>query len=508
MKPMPRATSPLIALFVLLLSWSANALAEPSLQVQLKKTSGELGRPVYLKIIGQGLKTDLSLLSLQSLNKQFVLDTKDLDTEMLVDNKAKNSIHGVQKATPVRRQTLSLKLYPRQTGELLIAPLSIDKISSHEHKIVISDAHTRGEEISFDWRLSPSEVWQREQIIVSLTVTTPEQYAIIKLDKQSINGFEITPLPVDRRWQENSHGGKSVIRAGWSLLPLKTGRTILDLPAIQYHLNGVIRRVFYLPEINLNIRPLPSYLPPTIAVGKISVESSVEPAGRLKKDELAYWNVSIASKSLTPYWLPPVLRQIKSSNNIQFFPAASKRSMQPDSKGPNAIVTHSIPFKPLNNGLTELPEISIQYFNPEAGRLESVAHQAEKPITTGRGIRILLILGLLLLLIYMWKVLYRYIHRRIQYKLQRKHALMRIQLAETKEDVLTGLRLAGKAEGWPENISLSYWLKRWQAKYRTGAQLEKSIQLLSGYYYGRLDENKLKSITPILIDELKTPGRC
>ena len=78
-----------------------------------------------------------------------------------------------------------------------------------------------------------------------------------------------------------------------------------------------------------------------------------------------------------------------------------------------------------------------------------------------------------------------------------------VQLAETKEDVLAGLRLVGKAEGWPENISLSDWLQRLQAKYRTGAQMEKSIQLISAYCYGRIDENKLKNIVPILTDELK-----
>ena len=488
---------------MLLLSWSPNSLAEPSLQVQLKNSSGELGRPVYLKIIGQGLKTDLSLLSLQSLNRNFFLDTKDLDTELVVDNITKNNDYGAQETTAVRRQTLSLKLYPRQTGELLIYPFSIDNISSKQHKLVISEPSTRGEKISFSWSLSSSEAWQREQIILSLKVTTPEQYASIKLEKQSVNGFEITPLPVDRRWEKGSHGWNSVIRAGWSLLPLKTGKAVIDLPAIEYHLNGVTRRVFYLPELKLNIRPLPSYLPPTIAVGKIIIESSVKPAGMLNTNELAYWNISIESKSLTPYWLPPVLRQIKSSNNIQFFPAASKRSIQPDSKGTNARVSHSIPFKALNNGFTELPEISIQYFDPKAHRLRSVVHQAEKPIATGSGLRILLMLALLLLLIYMLKILYRYVHRRIQYKVQRKHALMRIQLAETKEDVLAGLRLVGKAEGWPENISLSDWLQRLQAKYRTGAQMEKSIQLISAYCYGRIDENKLKNIVPILTDELK-----
>jgi hypothetical protein len=379
-------------LFMLLLLCPLSVLARPSLEVQLKKSSGELGRPVYLKIIGEELKTDLSKLSLHSLNEQFVLDSKDLDTEIVV----KTYANGKQKNNALlRRQTLSLKLYPRHTGELLIPSFSIDKHSSTEKTIKIQHAATDGELISMDWNLTSSEVWQREQIIVSLTLTTPEEFAIIKLAKQSVDGIEITPLPVNREWIEDEQGGRSKITAGWSLLPLKSGNLEIDLPAIEYHLSGVIRRTFYLPKIKLKIRPLATYLPPTIPVGKVNIKSSITPAGILNTNDLAYWNISIESKSLTPYWLPPVLRQIKSNDNIFFFPATSKRSMHPDSSGVRGRVNHTIPFKPLSNGLTNLPSLKIQYFDPTTGKLESVVQQTKRPISMGNATRILAIFILL-----------------------------------------------------------------------------------------------------------------
>jgi hypothetical protein len=472
--------------------------------VQLKKSSGELGRPVYLKIIGEELKTDLSNLSLHSLNKQFILDTKDLDTEIIGQNdgNGKQSSNGQN-----RRQTLSLKLYPRQTGELLIPSFSIDKHSSTEKTIIIQDATTDGEKISVDWKLTSPEVWQREQIIVSLTLTTPEEYAIIKLAKQSVDGFEITPLPVNREWIEDGQGGRSKITAGWSLLPLKSGNLEIDLPAIEYHLSGVIRRVFYLPKIKLAIRPLASYLPPTIPVGKVKIETSITPVGMLNTNDLAYWNISIESKSLTPYWLPPVLRQIKSNDNILFFPATSKRSMHPDSRGVHGRVDHTIPFKPLSNGLTNLPGLKIQYFDPVTGRLESVEHEAERPISTGIAARILAILILLAALLYLWKRLYRYIHNRVKYRNRRLNALKMIKQAETKEDVLAGLRLVGKAEGWPANLTLSDWLECWKMKYLTEPQMKEAIQSLSNYCYGLAKENTLQAIISSLTTLLKKPQK-
>ena len=261
---MVRPMTQIRTLFMLLLLCPLSALARPSLEVQLKKSSGELGRPVNLKIIAEELKTDLSNLSLLSLNEQFVLDTKDLETEIIEQNdgNAKQSSNG-----QARRQTLSLKLYPRQTGEILIPSFTIDKYSSTEKTIKIQDAATYGEKISLDWKFTSPEVWQREQILVSLTLTTPEKYASIKLAKQTIDGIEITPLAVNREWVEGDQAGRSRITAGWSLLPLKPGNIEIDLPAIEYHLNGVVRRVFYLPKTKLTIRPLAPYLPATIPVG-------------------------------------------------------------------------------------------------------------------------------------------------------------------------------------------------------------------------------------------------
>jgi hypothetical protein len=80
-----------------------------------------------------------------------------------------------------------------------------------------------------------------------------------------------------------------------------------------------------------------------------------------------------------------------------------------------------------------------------------------------------------------------------------------IKQAETKEDVLAGLRLLARAEGWPANLTLSKWLECWQIKYLAAPQLKECIQSLSNYCYGLAQENSLQAIISSLVKLLKKP---
>lgn len=489
-----------------------SVLAKPFLEAQIKSDDIELGKPAYIKITAEGLQSDLSSLPLDALSEHFVLDSKDLTTET-VEQSVSESKPG--RNAPIRRQTLSLKLYPRQTGEFRIPALSLDNLSSDEKVLNVEEATTRGEKISLHWSLSSSEAWQREQILVSLKITTPEEYATIKLAKPAVNGFEVNPLPVYRKWIKEKENGQSIITTGWSLLPLKPGKLTIDLPAIEYHLNGVTRRTFYLPKINLTIRPLPSYLPPTIPVGKIEIETSVTPDGMLKTGELAYWNVSIKSTSLTPYWLPPLLRQVKSDDTIQFYPANSQRSTRPDSIGVNGRVEHTVPFKTRKNGTTVLPDLKTLYFDPTTGKLETVIHKNERLISSGTAVRLLAPLTFAAFVLYLSFLLSRYWNKRIRYAKQRQSALSLMRKASTAADLVTGLRQLGSVEGWPSNITLSEWLKHCQDNYKCDNKLEQLLEELSCHYYGSCGQFELHNkpdsrfqiIQSTIVEQMTSPRK-
>ena len=461
-----------------------SVMAESSLDIELKKTTVELGRPVYLKIIGHDLQTDLSELPLTALESEFAIASADLNSESItVFNKKR------QQDKAVQRQVLSLKLYPRKTGALSIPVFTIDKVNSEAQVIHVEEARSKGSGISLAWKVSSTEAWQREQILVHLTLTTSDEFASLEYLEQPVAGFEATPLPVTRKWIDSKDGGHSLITAGWALLPLKPGPVAIELPPLQYRLGGVTRRVFYPPKTTVSIRPLPAYLPPTIPVGRIEISSSVSPAGWLYTDELAYWQLSLSSQTLSPYWLPPILRQLDSADqSIQFFPATSTRSSKPDNAGVHGKVEHLIPFKPLHNGLTQLPLLQVQYFDPFTGKIESAVHRPERSFALSSSVRLI---GLLLVLAITFKLIISLYRSGRQYSLYRKQknlAISQIKQANSARDLVSGLRQVAIAEGWPGNLCLGDWLQYWQQKYQAEKRLQDDLRTLTALLYGNKED--------------------
>ncbi|MGB5767434.1 MAG: hypothetical protein WBM38_11940 [Arenicellales bacterium] len=235
----------------------------------------------------------------------------------------------------------------------------------------------------------------------------------------------------------------------------------------------------------------------------------------LKTGELAYWNISINSTSLTPYWLPPLLRQVKSDDTIQFYPANSKRSTRPDSIGVNGRVEHTVPFKTRKNGTTVLPDLQTLYFDPTTGKLETVIHKNERLVSSGTAVRILAPLTVAAFALYLSFLLFRYWNKRIRYAKQRQSALALMRKASTAADLLTGLRQLGSVEGWPSNITLSEWLKHCQDKYKCDNNLEQLLEELSCHYYGSCGQFELHNkpdsrfqiIQSTIVEQMTSPGK-
>lgn len=471
-----------LLLACLLLPFSA--MAESSLAIELKKTTVELGRPVYLKIIGHDLQTDLSELPLAALESEFAIASADLNGETVTAFDI-----ALQQEKAVRRQVFRLKLYPRKTGVLSIPAFTIDKVYSEAQTIRVEEARNQDGAISLTWKLSSLKAWQREQILVQLTLTTSDEFASLEILDQPVAGFEATPLPITRKWIASKDGGHSVITAGWALLPLKPGAVAIELPPLQYRLGGVTRRVFYPPKTIMSIHPLPAYLPPTIPVGRIEINSSISPAGWLYTDELAYWQLTLSSQTLSPYWLPPILRQIDTADqSIQFFPATSTRSSKPDNVGVNGKVEHLIPFKPLHNGLTKLPLLQVQYFDPLTGKIETAVHRPGRSFAASSSVRLIGLLLLLAISVKLMVWLYRSGRQYFLYRTQKNLAIRQIKQANSARDLVSSLRQIAIGEGWSGNLCLGDWLQHWQQKYQADERLQDGLRTLTVLLYGNKED--------------------
>jgi len=333
--------------------------------------------------------------------------------------------------------------------------------------------------------VSSTSVWEREQIIIKVDITTPDLFAGLQLESFRIKGLDSYPIsPTTSRIQIN---GKKYARlqAGWVMYPIADGSYEIRLPDIQYELNGVIRDTIPIPVFSVKAKALPAYIPPTLPVGTIAIESHF-PDKLINTNTLAYWKLSLKGNGLPAQWLPAVLRQLKNNDDIRYSPVTSERSNMVGVNGMQSQVTHTIPLKALTNGALNLPTLRVQYFDPADGRLKTLVIEKTHGIyalSYGWRAVILLVLGGLLYMIV--KQLGEYGHRRWLKRKRINLAVDQISRSTTLHDIRSALNQLALAENWPDNLSISAWYCLWNSKYRHQPDLDNLLNNLSIACYSK-----------------------
>ena len=476
---------------LLLLLLSPLLWADGELHLQINKSTLELGKRLNVDLFAVGSKADLKKIDLKPLHTLFAMETPD-DPERIADDR-----------WPFDEvQRLRLRLYPRQLGKLTIPSLKLGKLHSKPQPIEVIKGMVKGEAIDFNFTLSNQNPWQRQQVILWVEVTTPQPFANLSISTNwKPRGIEVIPLPLVKRPPDN--GKSSVLGIGWILFPLVPGEHRLDLPQIAYQLSGATKRRYYLPHPLIKVKALPPYVPPTMPVGKINLTGRIQPSGNLPQSSLAYWNLELQSDNLMPRWLPPIRDQIQSNQAIRFLPEDIDRTVKPDKQGVHGKVKLQMPFKPLESGRLALPELRIDYFDPQDGLLKRLRHKPDRPWTYDPR---LLRLGIIILLLALGWTAWRMtplLKDRWQRMIARRRLLQ--QMASVKEPYLMRIQLKQLAEldGWPCNISLQQWGGYWKNRYRTDGIFDELLNQLSHACYDNRHDLSFGHIREGLIKQIR-----
>ncbi|MGD8999673.1 MAG: hypothetical protein PVF75_04600 [Granulosicoccaceae bacterium] len=484
-------------LFIALVLYSMTlAVRAEQLVLQTDSTETELGLPIMADLYAVASEQNLGNIDLQLLQRNYGVVIKQ-SADAVTDPRWPGQ----------HIQHLRLWLYPSQTGEQIVPSLRLGQAQTTRQRIRVIEGKTRRGLIKFSSEVSSEAVWQRQQLLVTTTITTPDRYASLQAEAPVLRNVDVIPLPPRREF--NADGG-STLQIGWALFPLSPGQQRIRLPAIDYRLSGVVKRKYYLPPLTIKVKALPAYLPPTIPVGKIRVSSDVTPAALLQPQRLAYWHIRLQGDKVSPLWMPPVLRQLKSDQAITFLPAGSEHSIAHAPAGIQARVSHEVPFKPADNGRTALPALRVQYFDPETARLETLRHQPQRLWVIGMGWRILLGLLLLALLSVSAKIIHDGWAAWRQRTNARRAALASLVASKDAHMLRNSLRQFACAEGWPANLSLSGWLVHWQKRYSEDEKVAGLLGELSQVSYARDqagDIGQLKTALREAIQQARPRGR-
>ena len=325
-------------------------------------------------------------------------------------------------------------------------------------------------DLTWDIHLSDVQVWQREQIILQVTVDAPDPFALLKADKLVIPNMEVIALPARR---DKKNDGTEQLSMRWQLYPHTSGKQSIQLPLMRYYLNGGTRKKWFPPLQSIEVQALPPYFPPTLPVGEVSINSHIVPNGILQPDSLAYWHISLHSTIVTTAQFPPLLKQLRATDGLEVFPA--KISINTDKATGKFRLDYRIPIKPKSSGRLDLPDLQWHWFDPQTARLEKAHYEPLRPwvLALWQQILLWLISGLSLLAggyqLLKWS---GYYYRRWW----RKYQVLQQLKQPINDTLLHKTRVAWAIEqGLSDNLSIRQWLAKWQQCYGENQGLQRAL---------------------------------
>lgn len=458
---------------LLLIHLPLTAFSRPNLSLLLEQDKQQLGYSFNAKIIASDFIENLSSIDLTPLQKDFGV----------IVNEYSGSI---KDAKDISQQQLSIELYPRHTGLIRVPRLLFSSATSKPTDVEVLQANGAAGPINIVYKVSTSQPWQRQQVLLTVDVTTPDKFSRLEITNPQNTNSEFRRIPTSKQVLSNA----THLKTGWSIFPLQSGAQTISPPAVLYHLQGVVERRFYLPVIQLDVKPLPDYIPPLMPIGRVLIDSKVNADSPLNTGDTYNWTIRLHSSELLTHFLPPVLRQIVSNDKINFRPAMSKRIENITSTGSNGEVIHTIPFRPISTGSMNLPTIRVQYFDPVTGRVAVINHASEQVWSLAIYWQALIGIVFLLTIISLVKHLWRYWSRLHRKNKHMNDAILSIGEASDCKNLRSALHLISKAEGWPRNLSMKKWCEQWDSCY--SPSITPTIKELSDIYYTNSSNDIIK----------------
>ncbi|MDT8385031.1 MAG: hypothetical protein RRB22_11505 [Gammaproteobacteria bacterium] len=491
-------------LFLLLLVQSATAADRPQLILELDKSELELGHHINARLYGVQLQEKLGKLELKNhapLQEHFAIDIVETSAALEDSRWPGQSI-----------QRMLLKLYPRHSGELRLPALQFAGATSEAQTIRVTPGVTISRAgntpIRRELRLSSTQPWERQQVHIEVSITSTDRFASLRAGQFELPGFEVFAVPASSEKLVRDGVDYSLLRIGWIVFPLLAGEHTIELPPIEYRLSGRTLRTYFSPRQRLEVKALPAYIPPTMPVGRVEVSSTLHTEAPLSPAELSYWDVGLTASGVSPSWLPPILRQLNTRTDIQFFSHTAQPEVRISQGVLHSQVQYHIPFKPLSSGRLTLPTLGWQYFDPASGKIVSASHRPPTTLVIGLAGRIAIALLIGLLLIAAGRYFYKHLLAVHRARRLRRQALREIGRAEDFTALHQALRLFARAEGWPGNLTLTAWSRYWGLRYQRDDEFRDVLQQLSQACYGQLPSPGLAVIRSRLMTQLNARRRA
>jgi len=339
----------LLLLLMLLSVSTARSESDSSLRIIVDKTQLEMGKYLSIRIVYIGNDVPDSI-NLQKWDKDFFVDRRGIETSEAIANQLQTTEY--------------LRLYPRSAGNKVLYSLASGGAISSPVNIKVITSVRNGVNGTPQWQPLPESIWQGETIKISIIQDLMHPSNEVIVDNVLFPGFTVQQLKPDYIKQNKVEK----LRLNWLISAQSPGYYQLDAGAITQRGRGRWR--FYLPYSRIKIKPLAAYIPPTVPVGQLSMET-----GLFYKENKAYWFVELKNKGQLAADIYGVATQLSKLTGLAIDLIIL---IIPESEPDMPFQTthrYQLPVPDWTWGFTREAEIHVPYFDVREGKLKTVSQK-------------------------------------------------------------------------------------------------------------------------------------
>ncbi|MCB1802321.1 MAG: hypothetical protein KDI82_11590 [Gammaproteobacteria bacterium] len=332
----------MLLIALLAMTFVANAA---SLRIEGADTEVEMGKYLNLQIVYEG-ESAVGSADLWQWADDFFIDVRDSETENLLSGDI--------------RTTQQLRLYPRSVGEAVLERIALGGAVAGPLRVTVVPTVRNGIDGTPRWILLPENVWQGQTFEIGVDAALMHPSNHIAFEDVVLPGFDTQPLPR----QTDSRNGVDVVRLRWRVTALQPARHRLELPPIEQRGRGRWR--FFLSAPEVRVVPLPSYLPPSVPVGKVTLESAL-----LEDGARQFWQAVVRNRGRLPDASYGLRAALAGSAGIDA-ERIEVSDVETDSATGITLQRYRAPLPDWSFGWGAGPAVRLRYFDTDEGRLTEI----------------------------------------------------------------------------------------------------------------------------------------
>lgn len=467
-----------------LLVGSVSLAAESTVKIYPKQVM--LGQPVTLVLNGEQALRDFDKLDFNALKRQFAIHEIDSSSDQI-----------------------RLRLYPLSAGLLAIPETKAASIHIPHTPITVKP----NSEVSITWQSPKSHAYTGENLLWKAVVELKNAANLASLSERLNPNWQIQYQEQAASEQTNkgvdSEGKTVVLVANYQFTGADTNRTqIIQSPAVIVKNRSNRRWLFFDAPQSVNILPLPQFLPVNMTVGKVNLNTINDGFFKIAGD-LNYWVWQLQADNVDQFALHnlahTLIAQIDHNERLEWLSESREIESRFTERGLRNVLTIRLPYRAVTAGLLILPELNLQYFDVESGKLVSDFVEPNRLVALPIWLVwvaqwLMLMLGLLLMYGLLWKSKQVWLNWRLRNGIRRAQSseqLIKAMFdwqAQQKNAVplpyVWPFRVSKVFKGGSQNrakisrpASLEQFQQVYEARYGESASLTKLIKTLNQQLY-------------------------